>query len=132
MSTAVASYLELHRDWVDISVDDSSAFNSFDRETRLHRVAYAIFRALQPPAGSQMEGLHASCFMGMALALLRFLTKLEHARTALGKVSCIASLFTHFSYSLTRSSGGEVKVLAFADDFHFLGPPKLAAAAVAR
>ena len=31
MSTAVASYLELHEDWVDISVDASSAFNSFDR-----------------------------------------------------------------------------------------------------
>ena len=31
MSTAVASYLKLHEDRVDISVDASSAFNSLDR-----------------------------------------------------------------------------------------------------
>ena len=79
-----------------------------------------------------MESLHASCFMRTALALLRFLTSLERAKGALGGnfVYCLA--IHPLLVQLDKEFGGKVKVLAFGDDVHFLGPPKFAVSEMSR
>ena len=68
----------------------------------------------------------------MALALLGFSATPEHAMAALGGSFAHCLAIHPLSVQLDKEPGGKVKVPAFADDFHFMGPPKLAVAAMAR
>ena len=135
MSKAAASHLELHRDFVGISVGASRASGSFDRGptftelrnsfpgcTALDRFLYGQVPIWRARAVFQEDGVGLSeVFGGVG------------TRQGCSWTFFLYCLAIHpLLAQLDKEFGGKIKVLAFADDVHFLGLLNPAVAVIVR